>query len=135
MTEAETKKLEAIAHAVFHEVTNANEGKIIGDIALVTGRDWRRAISGLRMMREQNLVPPGAINETTVGIWASVADSGNGDESGNNMPNASRLHLIAELMDRLECIPRAAEFCPVCRPKVITLIEMQEKYFSRDLEF
>jgi hypothetical protein len=117
MTDQQRKNLASVADTVRANFPSVSESFAVGQIMLVTGRPWDKAIEGLKLMQAEKVLPDGWIKPETAGVLERMA---------------SRNPAIAKLFTRFDVVPgktEIIEFCGFCRPKAVSP-EALKKVFS-----
>src|SRR5688500_3613605 len=117
MTDQQRKNLASVADAVRGNYPPVSESFAVGQIVLVTGRPWDKALEGLKLMRAEKVLPADWIKPETAGVLERM--------TGKNPA-------IAKLFTRFDVVPgktEIIEFCGFCRPKAVSP-EALKKVFS-----
>jgi hypothetical protein len=115
MTPKQRENLERISKAVTQGHAQVSESFAVGQVALVTGRSWDKALEGLKLMQREKLIPPGWIKPETEGVIERMT-----------LCNP----LLAQLFSRFDLVPGKTEsvpFCGFCKPNRITPEELVKR--------
>jgi hypothetical protein len=115
MTDKQRENLERISKAVTQGHACVSESFAVGQVALVTGRSWDKALEGLRLMQREKLIAAGWIKPETEGVIDRMT---------------TRNPLLAQLFSRFDVVPGKTEilpFCGFCKPKRITPEELTKR--------
>lgn len=86
--------LQVLAQHVMSDFKKLQEFEIVGRIMLFSNRKFAASLNGLRMLREQNLIPDSFIDQKTAGIMQRMLECN---------PN------LVELVDRFDLMPKRLE--------------------------
>lgn len=116
MTENQRQNLIRIAMAIRQGYNQVSESFVIGQIMLVTGRSYDKAIEGLRIMQSEKLLPPEFIDRKTEGCLERLI---------GNYP------AMKKIFDRLDAVPartEIVEFQGFVRPKTVDRLTLEKRF-------